>query len=145
MISLKNIAAAGLLSAGLALSPLAAQAQTTAAPAATAAGYGFDGYRVLAVTAGVIGGAMVAVIVTDGLIIPIYAMATGAEAAGFGMAGGMAAGAGAGAGEMAVANGMAESMYGPMGHAGYHALRSVMAVLGAVGGGFYADSWYLGG
>jgi hypothetical protein len=40
---------------------------------------GFDGYRALAVTAGVVGGAAVAVILPDGLIIPVYAWATGAE------------------------------------------------------------------
>jgi hypothetical protein len=145
MSGLKTIAGAGVMAAGLALAPLAAQAQTTATPAAPApaaeassAAYSFDGYRVLAVTAGVIAGAAVAVIVTDGLIIPVYAYATGGQAAGISMAGTMAAAAGAGAGEIGMANGMAE----PIGHVGYHAFRGAMTLLGAIGGGFYADSLY---
>jgi len=149
MSTLKKLTGAGLLAAGLAIAPLAAQAQTTQnppaapatpAPAAEASGdaYSFDGYRVLAVTAGVIGGAAVAIVVTDGLIIPVYAYATGGQAAGVSLAGTMAAAAGAGAGEIGVASGMAD----PVGHVGYHAFRSAMTLLGAIGGGFYADSLY---
>lgn len=148
MSTLKMITGAGLLAAGMAIAPLAAQAQTAqdqpatapAAPAAEAssAAYSFDGYRVLAVTAGVIGGAAVAIVVTDGLIIPVYAYATGGQAAGFSMAGTMAAAAGAGAGEIGVASGMGD----PVGQVGYHAVRGVATLLGAIGGGFYADSLY---
>ncbi len=147
MSTLKMITGAGLLAAGMAIAPLAAQAQTATAPAAPApaaeagsTAYSFDGYRALAVTAGVIGGAAVAIIVTDGLIIPVYAYATGGQAAGFSMAGTMAAAAGAGAGEIGVASGMGD----PVGQVGYHAFRGAMTLFGAIGGGFYADSLYGG-
>ncbi len=33
---------------------------------------------------------------------------------------------------------------GPMAHAGYEAVRGGMRILGGIGGGFYADSWYTG-
>ncbi len=72
MNSLKTVAAAGLIASTLALAPTGADAQT----AGSAAGSSFDAYRVVAITAGVIAGAAVAVIVTDGLIIPVYAYAT---------------------------------------------------------------------
>ena len=36
------------------------------------AGIDFDGYRAMAITAGIVGGALVAAIVTDGLVIPVY-------------------------------------------------------------------------
>jgi len=105
----------------------AAQAQE-AAPASS-----FDAYRAVAVTAGVVGGAVVATIVTDGLIIPAYAMATGAEgAAGMAAFGGGAMGGGA--------NGMIASF----GHQGYQFFRGSMRLLGAVSGGLYADAWYTG-
>ncbi|MEQ9329911.1 hypothetical protein [Thalassobaculum sp.] len=155
MIRISRLVACGLVAVGVVLGPLAASAQTANAPAANAPAAnaptadaptaaspasGFDGYRVLAVTAGVIGGAAVAVIVTDGLILPVYALATGAEAVGPGLIAGMAGGAGAGAGEVAVANGLAE----PIGRYGYHAFRGAAALLGALGGGFFVDSWYTG-
>ncbi|MEQ8816004.1 MAG: hypothetical protein RLO51_23810 [Thalassobaculum sp.] len=150
MIRISRLVACGLVAVGVVLGPLAASAQTANAPAANAPtadaptaaspASGFDGYRVLAVTAGVIGGAAVAVIVTDGLILPVYALATGAEAVGPGLIAGMAGGAGAGAGEVAVANGLAE----PIGRYGYHAFRGAAALLGALGGGFFVDSWYTG-
>ena len=134
MIALKTIAAAGRIASSLALAPAGAHAQT-AAPAAPAAASSFDGYRVVAVTAGVIAGAAVAAIVTDGLIIPVYAYATGAG----GMSvGGMANAAGMGAAESI---GMGGGMAGNM---GYGILRGSMRLLGAIGGGFYADSWYTG-
>lgn len=150
MIRISRIVACGLVAVGVILGPLAASAQTANAPAANAPtadaptaaspASGFDGYRVLAVTTGVIGGAAVAVIVTDGLILPVYALATGAEAVGPGLIAGMAGGAGAGAGEVAVANGLAE----PIGRYGYHAFRGAAALLGALWGGFFVDSWYTG-
>ncbi len=120
MKTLKTIAAAALIASSLALAPAGAHAQT-AAPAVS----GFDAYRVVAVTAGVVVGAAAAVVVTDGLIIPVYAYATGAG-------GGMAAGTGMAAG------------LGHWGAAGTAAIRGGMRVLGAVAGGFYADSWYTG-
>lgn len=137
MLKIRTLAGAGAITVAMALAPLAAQAQS-AAPAAAG---GFDAYRALAVTVGVIGGATVAVVATDGLIVPLYAMATGGQAGGWSLASSMAAGAGAGAGEIAVASGMTE----PITHLGYYAFRSTMALLGMVGGGFYADSWYKGG
>lgn len=141
MNALKTVAAAGLIASSLALAPAGAQAQTAAAPAEAAAS-GFDGYRVLAVTAGVIAGAAVAAVVTDGLIIPVYAYATGAAGMG-GMGGGMAAGAGAGEGAAAGGFGMG-AMGNNMGQAGTMFVRGSMRLLGAIGGGFYADSWYTG-
>lgn len=152
MTTFRTVVGAGMLAAGVALMAPAAQAQSAApaAPAATAApattAYTFDGYRVLAVTTGVIVGATVAAIVTDGLIVPAYFYIAGGEAAGgMTMAGGMAAGAGGGAGEIAAASGFGHAAYAGVGHAGYQAFRGAMSLLGAIGGGFYADSWYMGG
>lgn len=147
MTRFTSLAGAGLMAAGLALTPLAAGAQTAApaAPATAAAASGFDGYRVLAVTAGVIVGATAAAIVTDGLIVPAYYYLVAGEAAGgMSMAGGMAMGAGAGAGEIAASSGMGHAAFGAAGHAGYQAFRGAMTLLGAIGGGFYADAWYRG-
>lgn len=128
MRTLQTIAAAGLIASGLALAPVGAQAQASAPAAASS----FDSYRVVAVTAGVIAGAAVAAIVTDGLIIPVYAYATGTGAV---TAGGMVNAASAGAMESV-------GMGGAGGAAGYGILRGSMRILGAIGGGFYADSWY---
>jgi hypothetical protein len=107
-----------------AISAAPVQAPTTAAESASS----FDSYRVLAVTAGVIGGAVVATVLTDGLILPAYCWATGGTLAEMGAGGGMAAGAGLGNGAGA--------------RVGAGAFRGVMQTLGAVGGGFYTDSWY---
>jgi hypothetical protein len=123
MKTLKTLAAAGVIASTMALAPAGAQAQTD--------GSGFDGYRVVAVTAGVIVGATVAAIVTDGLIIPAYYYVAGGTAAGGAMAGGAAAAEGA-------------MMGGPLMHTAYQTFRGGMRVLGAVGGGFYADAWYTG-
>lgn len=125
MKALKTLAAAGVVASALALAPTGAHAQATTASS-------FDAYRVVAVTAGVIGGAVVAAIVTDGLIIPAYAWATSGTA----MAPAGAAAAGGGATGMTVEGVM-------MGNVG-HAFRGGMRLLGAIGGGFYADSWYTG-
>lgn len=123
-----------------------------AAPAVApdaATGSSFSGYRVLAVTAGLIGGAVVAGIVTDGLIIPLYCWATGATGTGAGAGAaaagarvaGMGARAGAGAGAGATAAGAAVRTGAG---SGMNAFRGVMRTLGAVGGGFYGDSLYQG-
>jgi hypothetical protein len=138
----------------------AANGGAQAQPAETKTG--FDGYRALAVTAGIIGGAVVAAMVTDGLIIPVYAWIAGAEAGGMGAAAGMAGGAHAaeGGGMGAVAM-MGRGMQGAratgtaamnatggavrtVGESGYALLRGGMRVLGAVSGGFLADGWYTG-
>jgi hypothetical protein len=78
----------------------------------------FDAYRAAAITGGVIGGAMVAAVLTDGLILPAYAMATGATMPGFGMG----------------------VVTGPS----YAFFRGSMRLLGAVSGAMFADSWYTG-
>lgn len=125
-----SLSRAVLIASALMLAPLGAQAQSAAAvPApvseAPAPATSFDMNRVFVVTAGVIGGAIVAGAVTSGAIVPLYYWATGSTAgAGMGMGMGMGAGA-------AMENG-----------AGLWALRSTMATLGAVGGGFYADAVY---
>lgn len=69
--SLVSLTCAMVVVAAVGLMPGAAKAQT-AVPAAPAAS-SFDGYRAAAITAGVIGGAVVATIVTEGLIVPIIA------------------------------------------------------------------------
>ena len=131
-----TLAKALVIVVGFALATTSAQAQQ----AAPAAGGGFDGYRALAVTAGVIGGAAVAAIVTDGLIIPAYAYVTGANmGAAFGLGGGGVAGAAGG-----VAGGAGPGMMVNFGHQGYAFFRGSMRLLGAIGGGFYADDWYSG-
>lgn len=68
--SLLSLAGALVIVLAVGLVPAAAQAQTAAAPAASSS---FDGYRAAAITAGVVGGAVVATIITDGLILPIIA------------------------------------------------------------------------
>jgi hypothetical protein len=125
MKALKTIAAAALIASSLSLAPVAANAQSSG-PASAASS--FDSYRVLAVTAGVIVGATAAAIVTDGLIIPAYAYVAG----GTGAAGGAAMGTSLG--------NIGPTVY----HTGYNLVRGGMRVLGAVGGGFYADAWYTG-
>jgi hypothetical protein len=98
---------------------------TEQAPVVSASESSFDSYRVMAVAAGVIGGAVIAGIVTNGLILPAYYWATGSA----GVGGGMMASAGGASGGM-------------MAGAGATAFQGVMQILGAVGGGFYANSWY---
>lgn len=115
-----------LMTSALTLASLNVQAQSadSGAPApfpADPAAHSFDGYRALAVTAGVVGGAVAAGLLTGGVIMPLYCWATGGAGAGAGAGAGFMAGAGSGA-------------------AG--AFHNVMTALGAVGGGFYADSLY---
>ncbi|HAS52497.1 MAG TPA: hypothetical protein DCS21_12460 [Gammaproteobacteria bacterium] len=122
-----TLSRAVLIASALMLAPLGTQAQSAAAvpdpvSAAPAPATSFDMNRVFVVTAGVIGGAIVAGAVTGGAIIPLYCWATGSTAG---------AGMGMGMGAAAMENG-----------AGLWALRSTMATLGAVGGGFYADAVY---
>lgn len=77
--SLVSLTCALVIVAAVALVPGVAKAQTAGAPAASAAS-SFDAYRAAAITAGVIGGAVVATIVTDGLILPIIASGNGGVA-----------------------------------------------------------------
>ena len=94
-----------------------AQAQEVTAPPSS-----FDGYRAVAVTAGVIGGAVVATIVTDGLILPVYGTLTGSSIGALGQGSTFA------------------MIYTP----GYALFRGSMRLLGAISGGLYADAWYAG-
>lgn len=113
-----NLALALVFGIGLVFATTAdVQAQQVPA-AAQEAVEGFDAYRAMAITGGVVGGAMVAMVVTDGLILPVYAMATGASMPGLGMG----------------------VITGP----GYAFFRGSMRLLGAVSGAMYADAWYTG-
>jgi len=72
--TLVSLTRALVIVAAVALVPAAAKAQTAGvAPASS----GFDAYKAAAITAGVIGGAVVATIITDGLILPIIASGNG--------------------------------------------------------------------
>lgn len=62
-----HLSRAFVIVAALALVPATAKAQSPSA------GSSFEAYRAMAITAGVIGGAVVATVVTDGLILPILA------------------------------------------------------------------------
>ncbi len=64
-----NLGRALVVVAALAVAPGAAKAQGLSG----SSGGSFEAYRAMAITAGVIGGAVVATIVTDGLILPILA------------------------------------------------------------------------
>lgn len=75
----KKLAGAVLIAAFLLSVPPSARAQTLTLPTISS-GYSFDAYRAAAITAGVVVGAVVATIVTDGLIIPVLATATGGAA-----------------------------------------------------------------
>lgn len=136
-----SLSRAVLIASALMLAPLGATQAQSAAPAPApvsvtpAPAASFDMNRVFIVTAGIIGGAVVASAVTSGFIMPLYCWVTGSTAAAeMGMAAGAAmengAGMGMGAGA-AMENG-----------AGMWAIRNAMATLGAVGGGFYADTVY---
>lgn len=70
--TLVSLSRALVIVAALALVPAAAKAQGAGLPAEPAAS-SFDAYRAMAISAGVIGGAVVATIATDGLILPILA------------------------------------------------------------------------
>jgi len=96
-----------------------AKAQTVTPPPEVSA---FDGYRAVAITAGVIGGAVVATIVTDGLILPVYGTLTGSSIGALGEGSAMA---------------LIHSQ-------GYAFFRGSIRLLGAVSGGLYADAWYTG-
>lgn len=115
-------AGALVLAAGLALAPIAAQAQT-AAPAqapARAPAASFDGYRALAVAAGVIGGAVAGAAIANVIAAPSYAYLAGTSV------------------DKGVMYVMGNGMLG----FGYSALSSGVGMLGAVTGGFYADYLY---
>jgi len=118
MFRLANLAKALVLVLGLVF----AGAQVVQAQEVTAPPSSFDGYRAMAVTAGVIGGAVVATIVTDGLILPVYGTLTGSSIGALGQGNAFA------------------MIYTP----GYAFFRGSMRLLGAISGGLYADAWYAG-
>jgi hypothetical protein len=66
--------------AAIAAVPLTAQAQESQVAAPPAATSSFDPYRSVAVTAGVIGGTILAIIVTDGVMYPVYRLLGGGPA-----------------------------------------------------------------
>jgi hypothetical protein len=110
-----------------------AWAQPSTAPE-TEATSSFDGYRAMAISAGIVAGGLAATIVTDGLVIPIYAWATGAEA------GSMFAGVGLpGIGDTVRSMGVWSAR---MARGARYQMGDTIRVFGAVGGGFFADSWY---
>ncbi|MDF1791489.1 MAG: hypothetical protein P1U88_06230 [Thalassobaculaceae bacterium] len=98
-----------------------AQSATPVVPESVQAS-SFDAYRAVAVTAGVIGGAVIATIVTDGLILPVYGTLTGSGIGALGEGSTIAL------------------LHTP----GYAFFRGSMRLLGAVSGGLYADAWYVG-
>lgn len=70
MKTLLSVSRALVIVSALAMVPAAAKAQSLSASSSEG---GFEAYRAMAITAGVIGGAVVATIVTDGLVLPILA------------------------------------------------------------------------
>ena len=79
MKSLFSLSRALVVVAALALVPGAAKAQSLSS---SSSADGFEAYRAMAITAGVIGGAVVATIVTDGLVLPILAAGGGGGVSG---------------------------------------------------------------
>lgn len=75
MKTLISLTRALVIVAALAVVPAAAKAQTLGGSASAPSS--FDAYRAMAITAGVVGGAAVATVLTDGLILPVLATATG--------------------------------------------------------------------
>jgi hypothetical protein len=122
-----GLVAAALLAAPVAIVPGAAQAQMHLPTAEEISS--FDAYRALAITVGVVAGSAVAVIVTDGLIIPVYGAVTGAGSSVLSTVTGGAIGGGGGAAAVA--------------GEGYGLLAGAFRLLGAVTGGLIADSWYM--
>ena len=68
--TLVTVSRALVIVAALAIAPTAAKAQSLGGSTAASS---FDAYRAMAITAGVVGGAVIATIVTDGLILPVLA------------------------------------------------------------------------
>src|SRR3546814_20864929 len=77
--SLVNLTRALVIVAAVALVPAMAEAQSPTG-SDTSAANSFDAYRAAAITAGVIGGAVVVTVITDGLILPIIASGNGGVA-----------------------------------------------------------------
>jgi len=77
MTTLESLAKAIVILAALAMLPLTTQAQDPQAATPPAATSDFDPYRAIVVTAGVMGGTALAILVTDGLLPPIYSLLGG--------------------------------------------------------------------
>lgn len=124
MKKLSNLAKGLVVVLGLAfVAATGAKAQTVQPIVPDAAqASSFDAYRAVAITAGVVGGAVVATIVTDGLILPVYGTLTGSSIGALGEGSTIAL------------------LHTP----GYAFFRGSMRLLGAVSGGLYADAWYTG-
>ncbi len=73
-MTIKTFICAGILALSVLLSPQSAQAQLLDR------GPSFDVYRAAAITTGLVAGSVIAVVVTDGLIIPVLAAAGGGGA-----------------------------------------------------------------
>ena len=142
----RRLLCAMMLACGLAAMPAAAQTQAPPQPASS----GFDVYHALAVTAGIAVGAAVAIVVTDGLILPAYAYMTGTAveagaAAGTGMAAAEAGAAtGAGTSGAAAGPGILHRVGSGLMEFGHTGFSSAMGLLGGAVGGLYANSWYQG-
>jgi hypothetical protein len=111
------------------------QAQPEATGEASA-GIDIDGYRAMAITAGIVGGALVAAIVTDGLVIPVYVWATGGEAAGAGMMSGVG---------LPTVEGVVQSTGNWLVRFGRdtgYQMGDAIRIFGAATGGLLADDWY---
>ncbi len=74
-----SLSRALLIVAALALAPAAAKAQT--GPLESSTSGSLDAYRAMAITAGVVGGAIVATVLTEGLILPLIGGSGAADAA----------------------------------------------------------------
>lgn len=115
MANLKWLARALVVVAALML-PAAAHAQSSGGQVEVpGTSTSVDFYRAAAVTAGVVGGAIIAAVATEGLIVPV--LAYGGEMAG---------------------------VAGAIPAAGTELFVNTMRLFGAVAGGFYADAWYAG-
>jgi hypothetical protein len=81
--TLVSMTRAVVIVAALALMPAAAQSQElgntlrSTSEAASKAVNNYDAYQAMAITAGVVGGAIVATVLTDGLILPVISYANG--------------------------------------------------------------------
>ena len=75
-----SLSRAFLIVAALALAPAAAKAQT-AGPLESASSGSVDAYRAMAITVGVVGGAIVATVLTEGLVLPLLSGTGAADAA----------------------------------------------------------------
>ena len=79
-MTVKTLVCAGLLALSVLAAPQPAQAQNLLDHS-----HSFDVYRAAAITTGLVAGSLIAVVVTDGLIIPVLATAGGGGGASLGV------------------------------------------------------------